>query len=205
MASNPERTSRPRGRPPGHRPAQRSRLLDAASRLLASRAPQDLTLRHVAQSAGVTPALAHYYFGDRDGLVETLLSERVAPALTELATAALARAEHPLQALTFLMQKTSALLASDPLARQCMWLPLPAATKLRGQLRNALHQLLVDAQERRVLRTDLAPEYLATSLLALALFPFLDTPAGAALPARQVSQLTLQHVALLRDGILHTG
>lgn len=168
---------------------------------MASHAPQDLSLRQLAQNAGVSPALAHYYFGNRDGLIEALLTEQLAAGLNELLAAARARSHQPQQAITALLQRTCALLASDELLRRCLWLPLPAAAQLRSQLRACLRELLVRAQNTGALREDLPVDYLADSLLGLVLFHFLEErPAGAG--PEDIAELMLQHIALLRDGIL---
>lgn len=202
----PERIQQPRnrGRPAGSRRSHRNRLLSAAHELLGANPPRDPTLREVAQGAGVTPALAHYYFGNYDGLITALIDERVAPRIEDLVTAARTRAGQPQLALTFLMQRTCALLAADPLVRRCLWMPQPAALRMRDHLRTCLRELLVRAQNMEALRADLAPEYLADSLLGLVLFPFLDVPADADPGGERAAQLTLQHVALLRDGIVRT-
>jgi AcrR family transcriptional regulator len=82
----PSPRSRPRrgpGRPARRRggPDPREALLDAAGRLFAERGA-DQSLRAVAAAAGVTPAMVHYYFGDKDGLAEAML-ERAFTRLLE--------------------------------------------------------------------------------------------------------------------------
>ena len=72
----PGRPARPRGGPD-----PREALLDAAGRLFAERGA-DQSLRSVAAAAGVTPAMVHYYFGDKDGLGQALL-ERAFTRLLE--------------------------------------------------------------------------------------------------------------------------
>lgn len=203
METPPLSRTRPRGRPVGVRNLQRGRLLAAAQELLAKQLPQELNLREVARRAGVTPALAHYYFGNRDGLIDVLMRERLAPHVDDLVAAARVRAGQPQLALTFLMQRMCSLLASDPLLRRCLWLPHATALKMREQLRTCLRELLVRAQGMRTLRADLTPEYLADSLLGLVLFPFLDDDSKADAGSERVAQLTLQHIALLRDGIVN--
>lgn len=204
MSSTSTSTSRSRGRPRGVRRLQRVRLLDSAQDMLASNPVQEPNLRQVAHRAGVTPALAHYYFGNHDGLMEALLGERVAPRIDDLLAAARARAGQPQLALTFLIQRSCALLASNLLLRRCLWLQLPAALNLRNQLRTCLRELLARAQGMRALRSDLSPEYLADSLLGLILFPFFEDGPQVDAGGERVAQLTLQHVALLRDGIVRT-
>ncbi len=195
--------TRPRGRPAGVRNVQRTRLLGAAQELLARGQTDALTLREIARRAGVTPALAHYYFGNRDGLIDVLLEERVAPHVQDMVAAARVRAGQPQLALTFLMQRLSSMLASDPLLRRCLWLGHATALKLRGQLRACLRELVVRGQNIKALRQDMAAQYLADSLLGLVLFPFLDEEPATDANNERVAQLTLQHVSLLRDGIVN--
>lgn len=184
------------------RSTQRSRLLSAARDLLVGKTPHELSLGQVARAAGVTPALANYYFGSRDGLIEALFTEQLTARLDELLTAARARAHQPQQAITVLLQRTCALLAADPLLRRCLWLQLPAASGLRSHLRGCLRELLVRAQNTQTLRKDLSPDYLADSLLGLVLYHFLDEQPSTSAGPEGVAELMLQHIALLRDGIL---
>jgi AcrR family transcriptional regulator len=146
--------------------------------------------------------LAHYYFGNHDGLVGAVIEERVAPRIEDAVAAARARAGQPQLALTFLIQRICALLATEPVVRRCLWLPQPAALRMRDHIRICLRELLARAQNMEALRADLPPEYLADSLLGLVLFPFLDADPAADSSGERAAQLTLQHVALLRDGIM---
>ncbi len=191
---------RGRGRPRSSRNLQRGRLLQAARELLIGPKGHDLALRQVALRAGVTPALAHYYFANRDGLLAALINERAAPAIDDLASAVQVRAAQPVGALTFLMQRLTSLVASDIFLGRCML--LPAAQPLRDRLRALLRELLQHAQTAGQLRADLSPDYLGDALLGLCLFPFLDTSAAGSKPGERAVALTLQHVALLQDGIV---
>jgi TetR/AcrR family transcriptional regulator len=175
---------------------QRDRLLQAAEQLLTG-TESDLTLRQVALRAGVTPPLAHYYFGNRDGLIAILLDERARPRVEELLSATVERAAQPVAALTRLMQRLTLLLAHDRFVGRCLL--LPAGEPLRTRIRAVLLQLLQDAQASGLLRADLSASYLADALLGLCLFPFLD-PGSEATPI-DAAVLTLQHVALLQQGI----
>jgi TetR/AcrR family transcriptional regulator len=175
---------------------QRDRLLQAAERLLDG-AGSDLTLRQVALRAGVTPPLAHYYFGNRDGLIAVLLGERAGPRLEELLSIAAASAAQPVAALTRLMQRLTSLVANDRFVARCLL--VPAGEPLRNRIRAVLRQLLQGAQASGQLRADLSAIYLADALLGLCLFPFLD--AGSEANRGDAAALTLQHVALLQEGI----
>ena len=189
---------RRRGRPTAGRNAQRSRLLQAARELLAEGG--DLTLGRIAARAGVTPALANYYFLNRAGLLGALLQERAAPRIDDLIGAARVRATQPVVALTFLMQRLTSLVATD--AFLCRSLLLPEARPLRERLRTTLRELLQRAQRDGQLRADLPLEYLGDTLLGLCLFPFMDAGPAGSNAGERVAALTLQHVALLQDGIV---
>jgi TetR/AcrR family transcriptional regulator len=193
--------ARSRGRPVGGKAVQRRRLLACAAELLLAPSAGELTLQQVARAAGVTPALAHYYFRSRDGLWEALIAERVAPHVEDVLQAARIRAGQPVVALTFLMQRLTSLMATEPLLRHCLWLPCRPALELRDHLRATLSDLLARAQRSGVLRADLPAQYLCESLLGLVLFPFFDAGRDDG-GGERVAALTLQHVALLQDGIV---
>jgi AcrR family transcriptional regulator len=180
-------------------------LLDVAAHLLGGSQGDELNLRQVADEAGVTPALAHYYFANRRGLIDTVLSERVSSRIDDLVGSARIRAGQPQLAITFLMQRLGSLLASDATVRASLWMPLPSARKLRDQLRSCLRELLVRAQEIKAIRTDLPPDYLVDSLLGIVMLPHLDDASDAASGTAGVAQLMLHHLALLRDGVLRSG
>lgn len=174
----------------------------SARELIGRAAVREPTLAQVARHAGVTPALAHYYFGDRDGMVGALFAELVGPVVEEVLQGARARAGQPQQAITALLQRLCTLMASDPLFRRCMWTQLPAAQEMRARLRAGLRHLILHAQEKRAIRGDLPGDYLAETLLALALFHFLDGDDAATTSTDAIAVLMLQHIALLRDGIV---
>jgi AcrR family transcriptional regulator len=193
---------RGRGRPRASRNLQRGRLLQAARQLLLATDGSELALRQVALRAGVTPALAHYYFVNRDGLLAALIDEGVAPAIDDLVNAVQLQAMQPVGALTLLVQRLTSLAACDGILCRCLL--LPAGQPLRERLRALLRQLLQRAQAGKQLRDDLSADYLAETLLGLCLFPFLDAGTTGHSQGERAAALTLQHVALLQDGIVRT-
>lgn len=84
----PPRARRRPGRPADRkgRADPREALLDAAGRLFAERGPGAHSLRAVAAAAGVTPAMVHYYFGDKRGLTDALLERALARILERVAS-----------------------------------------------------------------------------------------------------------------------
>jgi len=70
------------GRPPAAALSEaRTALLEAASRLFAAHGADAVSLRRVAEEAGVTPAMVHYYFGGKEGLYDALLERAFARVL----------------------------------------------------------------------------------------------------------------------------
>lgn len=82
----PPRRARRRapGRPPGDGDDLRGRLLDAAVGRFARQGIAGSSLRDIARDAGTTPALVHYYFGNRDALLEAVIEERLMPVMQAL-------------------------------------------------------------------------------------------------------------------------
>ena len=69
-----ESRARKTGRPPRQRAAAtRDELLDKAIDVFVRRGIQAATLRDIATEAGVTPAMLHYHFGSRAGLVAAVV------------------------------------------------------------------------------------------------------------------------------------
>jgi AcrR family transcriptional regulator len=58
--------------------ATRRRLLDAARKLFAEHAFDDVTVRDICRHAGVNLALVNYHFGDKQGLYLALMNEAIA-------------------------------------------------------------------------------------------------------------------------------
>src|ERR671912_2931553 len=87
IGRNPPKPSK-RARGPG-RPAQndadlRERLLDAALACYVAEGIKAASLKSIARQAGVTPALVHYYFGNKDLLFAAVIEERLMLAMAAL-------------------------------------------------------------------------------------------------------------------------
>ena len=68
------------GRRPGDS-GTRDAILDAARRAFAERGYDQVTIRGVAETAGVDPALVHHYFGSKEGLFVAAMELPVDPAV----------------------------------------------------------------------------------------------------------------------------
>ena len=75
----------------GMEPIRRKALIDAAIEAIGARGSMDVTMSEIAGRAGVSPALAHHYFGSKDQLisdsVRALLSDLRGDAINALKTA----------------------------------------------------------------------------------------------------------------------
>jgi TetR/AcrR family transcriptional regulator len=85
--SNPTSTVRRRrpGRPPARtRLGARAELLSAAVELFAQQGVAATTFAMIAERAALTPAMLHYYFEDRERLLDAVVQERMAPVIARV-------------------------------------------------------------------------------------------------------------------------
>lgn len=78
----------------GMEPLRRKALIDAAIVAIGERGSLDVTMSDIAGRAGVSPALAHHYFGAKDDLLQATM-RHLLRALGRDAVATLARAASP--------------------------------------------------------------------------------------------------------------
>lgn len=213
MSTRPANPRR-RGRPPAEKSAdQRARLLQAALDLFAERGIAATPLNAIARRARVTPALVHYYFGNRDRLIDAVIDERLLPLMQD-AVAPIADAGNDLHdALLGFARQLMRTLASTP------WLPplwLREVIGVGGLLRERLIDrvapqvsariaaLASEAQARGALNPALDPRLLLVSLIALTVFPFAAAPIWSRLPGNadiDADTLTRHMLALLQHGL----
>lgn len=79
-------TRRTPGRPQDGSGDRREAILDAALGLFASQGAAATPLPAIGRAAHVTPAMVHYYFGGRSGLLDALIEERILPGLRDIWT-----------------------------------------------------------------------------------------------------------------------
>lgn len=77
-------------------PPARTRILNEALRLFATRGYNAVGVEEIVVSAGVTKPTLYHHFGSKQGVLETLLVERADPAMGDLATAAAYHGDLPL-------------------------------------------------------------------------------------------------------------
>ena len=173
------------GRPSADAPDQRAVALDAALACFVRQGIAATSLRDIAREAGVTPALLHYYFGDRQQLLDAVVAERVMPAFLSVRER-LARAGVDVGDIVaaFVCGVT------DAIARHPWWPQLWVREVLceGGALRDLLVQRIAPdiarllagrfaaAQAAGRLNADLDPRLLLPTLVGLTMFPAAGAP-----------------------------
>lgn len=198
---------RPRapGRPSGDSADLRERLLDAAIACYARHGIAATSLRAIATEAAVTPALLHYYFGDRSQLQQAVVEERLMPAFDSVRVRLGAGGDAAALVAGFVTGISEAV-ERNP------WLPslwvrevLCEGGALRDllferlapQMPQMLAQRFAAAQREGALNPDLDPRLLVVSLVGLTLFP----AAGAPIWRRMFDAQELDAEALRRHTI----
>lgn len=172
------------GRPVGNA-NQRERALDAALACFAKAGVAATSLRAIAVEAGVTPAVLHYYFGDKPQLLEAVVDERLLPASAALRVQVASAGEDVAALVAAVVNGVGQLVAAHP------WLPALWVREVLcegGALREAmigrigpllaqgLAQRFAAARKNGDLHADLDPRLLVVSLVGLTLFPAAGAP-----------------------------
>lgn len=200
----------------GQAPIQRERLLDAAIALFAERGVAATHFKAIAERAGVTPALVHYYFRDRDGLLDAVADERLGPLVERVFSLDTGRPAPPDEPAMLLGEIAERLVVA---ASEHAWFPalwLREIVQGEGQLRERVMQrvglrrvgavaaALAGARANAKLASALAPPLLMVSVIGLALLPLATTHLWRRLPGAEAvdADAMIRHVrALLAHGV----
>jgi TetR/AcrR family transcriptional regulator len=173
------------GRPLADSPDLRGRLVDAAVLCFARKGIAATSLRDIASEAGVTPALLHYYFGDKNQLQGEVIAHKILPVFTALREPLVEAGDDVAALIAGFVNGIGRIVAEHP------WLPalwvrevLCEGGALRDLLFDRLGPLLpqmmagrfADAQARGRINPDLDPRLLMVSLVGLTLFPAAGAP-----------------------------
>ncbi|WP_059410437.1 TetR/AcrR family transcriptional regulator [Cupriavidus basilensis] len=214
-ARSPSPPRRP-GRPAAGKAAtagQRGQLLDAATTLFARHGVAATPIRTIAAHAGVTPALVHYYFRDRDQLLDAVVDERLQPLVEQVFAPALADQEDPTAMLVGIATRLIRAAAATP------WFPglwIREIVNAEGQLHERVLQKIAlqragivtahlgAARAAGKLNPGVEPALLMVSLIGLTLLPLATTHIWQRLPGAQGidPEALARHVgALLAHGM----
>jgi len=182
------------GRPPqGAAVDARELLLDAALPLFAERGVAGTTIAGIAARAGVTPAMVHYYFSNRDRLLDAVAEERLRKIVTSV-WAPVVETEQVVPMLRGLVRRILEATEANP------WLPslwLREVVSEGGQLRDRLLRILpfeyvrhligavAAAQRRGEVSPRLEPRLVLLSVIGLTFLPLATMRMWRALPILQ--------------------
>lgn len=186
-AKRPSRPLRKRapGRPSADSPDLRSRLLDAALACFVRKGIAATSLRDIATEAGVTPALLHYYFGDKAQLQQEVIAQKILPVFAALREPLLQAGDDIAALIAGFVTGIGRIVAEHP------WLPplwvrevLCEGGALRDllfdrigpQLPQMMAKRFAEAQAQGRINPDLDPRLLMVSLVGLTLFPAAGAP-----------------------------
>ena len=186
-SSRPAKSVRKRapGRPLADSPDLRTQLLDAALACFVRHGIAVTSLRDIAAQAGVTPAMAHYYFGDKAQLQQAVIEEKIMPVFAILREPLLQSGDDMAALIAGFVGGVGKLVAAHP------WLPslwvrevLCEGGALRDLLLNRVGPQLpvmmarrfAEAKARGQINPDLDPRLLMVSLVGLTLFPLAGAP-----------------------------
>jgi len=183
----PAPPKRTRGRRPTAETADlRATLLDAALACFVRRGIAVTSLRDIATEADVTPALVHYYFGDKAQLQEAVVAERLLPVVAQMRAPVMKAGDDDVGGLIAgFVHGIGGVVAQHP------WLPtlwvreiLCEGGALREMMISQVGPLLpkmmagrfAAAQQAGQLNPDLDPRLLMVSLIGLTMFPMASAP-----------------------------
>lgn len=159
----------------------RSRILDIATDLFGRQGIAATSMSAIARDARITPALMHYYFGNRESLIDALVVERVEPAVGAVAAKMAGAGEDVRELVHRFVNAMIAEISAKPWFPQ-LWVRevLSEGGLLRERLvaRTGvpltlhLRDRFAEAQRQGELNRELDPNLLVVSLISLTIFPF---------------------------------
>lgn len=173
------------GRPTGDGPDLRAHLLDAAIACFTRDGIGATSLRAIATEGAVTPALLHYYFGDKNQLVDALVAERLLPVLAEMREVVEGASDDVSALIAGFIRKMTEMVERHP------WWPALwvrevlceggvlrelVISRVGPQIPQLLAGRFAAAQQQGRLNPDLDPRLLVVSLVGLTLFPAAGAP-----------------------------
>jgi len=153
----------------------REKLLGAATELFAKQGVAATTFAMIAERAGLTPAMLHYYFRDREQMLDAVVEERLAPLIAGV-WGSVAADESPAELMRGIVERMLAGIEKMP------WVPstwmrevLNEGGLLRGRvLRHlpfqkigALSQSVARAQTAGAVNTEIDPGLIVFSVIGL--------------------------------------
>ena len=204
------------GRPAGRdRERVRSDLLEAARQHFLKSEFKAVSLRQIAESAGVNPAMVNYYFGNKQGLYLAMVES----LLAQLETSLEALGKNQSLTIADFSRSYTRILVENP------WWPnfmIREVLFSEGKTRDAvMHRVATDFAPRLLAsiqqdiaagnyRQDLNPVMTVVSMMALTIFPFLTKPMlesmlQVKLDLQFAEKMAEHNIALFQHGVQNTG
>ena len=193
----------------------RALLLSAATELFAEQGVAATSFTTIARRAGLTPAMMHYYFADRDQLIDAVIDERLLPFIAYVWNP-VAPEEGPVAMVRGVVERLMAAVESAP------WIPstwmreiLNEGGLLRGKVFRRLPvekvRLVGEAiragQARGTLNPDIDPLLAVFSALGLVMLHMATIKVWSEIfrrPAINSAAMRRHITALLLDGLRHS-
>lgn len=196
-----------RGRPVASDQDTREKLLDTATLLFSSQGIAATTVAAVARQAGLTSAMVHYYFNNRDQLIEAVVDERICLFVNSIWDP-ITGSESPEQMIMGIVERMIATTEHMP------WMPALWVREVLsdgGQLRERMAQraplvklaLFAEnigrSQQAGTINPGLEPTLIFVSVLGLTMLPL---AMARTLKNKPLLPPALNKVALLDKGVL---
>jgi TetR/AcrR family transcriptional regulator len=212
MVQNTKLKDRPRGRPvDATQQDLKTSILDVAEQLFSDLGYAATSIRHIADQAGVNPALVHYYFVNKKTLLQKVMERVLKPLAQAIAEMSKETQASPQTIASLLLSMA----ASNPniprlLIREVM---LPGGVmqqyfieNLAAHLGGALPALFDREKTAGRLREDADPAISAVLVIAMCAFPFIaralaEPVLGIKYDKDGIELLNQQITELLRQGM----
>lgn len=192
----------------------REQILDQAFALFAHQGIAGTTVAQIAGAAGVTSAMIHYYFSNREGLLDALVEERLAPGITHVWSAQNGETlADPRRLVTDMVDRLLDTVEQMPML-PLLWSRevLNAGGMLRTRILPLIplepYERLCDAiaqgQQTGAVNPGISPALVPTSIMGVVMLPLAAHAIGDGLPfSLPVDRATLRKhaLALLLDGL----
>ncbi len=199
---------------PSEKTQARAQLILHARELFTVMAYDKVSTRLVAQKAGVNSALIRYYFGNKEGLFETMLRETLSPMQrTMQVLVSDSSQKNFLELMRTYYQEMIKVPQFPRLVAQVMNMP-PSETQRRLMekvfldISKPMQDVIFDKLlASRVLKPDMDPKLCRVSYISLMVFPFIAPPAMLAIHGIELNEAFLNrllehNIALMTSGFL---
>ncbi len=193
--------------------AVREQLLSAARSLFAKHGYAAVSTRALAEAAQVNPAMISYYFDNKQGLYEAMLSDTFQPLVERLGKLLGSSADQPRPIRNFLDAYMRTLGANPWMPALILREVVAEGGRLRGWFiqqfaskgGGLLTQLIKREQDAGRLRADLDPTLAALSLVSMAVFPFVAMPVASEVFGMRVREDYLERLIAHTERVFLLG